>query len=185
MLRFVRDTLIRPFFTRRFLKFAAVGASGVVVNLASLALFQALGVQINLASILAIEISLLSNFLVNFLWTFRDAREHTSFLRQALRFHLACLGGMAIQFTTFVVMNMVWLFVLHDAEARYVYLSAAPTWLERWLWRPFWAPPDVGAWVLLSQLVGVGCGMVWNYLLNFYWTWSVHKQRRIGAAHES
>lgn len=185
MLRFARDTLIRPFFTRRFLKFAMVGASGVVVNLASLALFRALGLQINLASALAIELSLLSNFLVNYLWTFGDSRAHSSMLTQALQFHLVCLGGAAIQFTTFVVMNMVWLFLLHDAEARHAYLSVASTWSERWLWRPFASPPEVGNWVFLSQLFGIGCGMVWNYLLNFYWTWSVHKQRRTGAAHES
>jgi putative flippase GtrA len=183
--RDILDILIRPFFTRRFLKFAMVGASGVVVNLASLALFRALGAHINLASALAIELSLLSNFLVNHLWTFGDSRAHTRLLTQALRFHLVCLGGAAIQFATFVVMNMVWLFLLHDAEVRHVYLSVASTWSERWLWRPFVAPPDVGNWVFLSQLFGIGCGMVWNYLLNFYWTWSVHKQRRIGAADET
>lgn len=176
MLRVAIDSLIRPFFTRRFLKFALVGASGVVVNLAFLALFRALRVHVNLASALAIELSLLSNFLINRLWTFGDARAGSGFLAQALRFHVVCLGGAALQFTSFVALNMVWLFLLHDAEARLAYLSASQTWAERWLWRPFVSPPEVGAWVFLSQLLGIGAGMVWNYLLNFYWTWSVHRR---------
>jgi len=178
VLRVAIDALIRPFFTRRFLKFALVGASGVVVNLACLALLRALRVQINVASALAIEVSLLSNFLINHLWTFGDATGRRGLWAQALRFHVVCLGGAALQFTAFVVLNMVWMFLLHDADTRFAYLSAAPTWTERWLWRPFVSPPDVGPWVFLSQLIGIGCGMVWNYLLNFYWTWSVHRHAR-------
>lgn len=185
MLRAAFDALIRPFFTRRFLKFALVGASGVAVNLACLALLRALRVQINLASALAIELSLLSNFLINHAWTFGDAGAHGSFLARALRFHVVCLGGAVLQFTSFVILNMVWLFLLHDAEARFVYLSASETWVERWLWRPFVSPPDVGSWVFLSQLLGIGCGMVWNYLLNFYWTWSVHERNARGTANDA
>lgn len=181
MLRAAVHTLILPFFSRRFLKFAVVGASGVVVNLGCLALLRPLGVHINLASALAIEVSLLSNFCVNHLWTFGDSREHAGLLVQALRFHVVCLGGAAIQFLCFVVMNMVWLLLLHDIEARTAYLSVASTWTERWLWRPVVSPPDVGAWVFLSQLIGIGGGMVWNYLLNFYWTWSVHKTAGTGG----
>jgi putative flippase GtrA len=185
VLRFAIDALIRPFFTRRFLKFALVGASGVIVNLGCLALFRALHVQINLASALAIELSLLSNFVINHLWTFGDADPRGGLLAQALRFHVVCLGGAVLQFASFVVLNMVWLFLLHDAEVRFAYLSVAQTWSERWLWRPFVSPPDVGSWVFVSQLLGIGCGMVWNYLLNFYWTWSVHKRDARGAAHET
>jgi putative flippase GtrA len=185
VLRAAIDAVIRPFFTRRFLKFALVGASGVVVNLACLALLRALHVQINLASAVAIELSLLSNFLINYLWTFGDANTRGGMLPQALRFHLVCLGGAVLQFTTFVILNMVWLFLFHDAEARFAYLSASQTFAERWLWRPFVSPPEVGAWVFLSQFLGIGCGMVWNYLLNFYWTWSVHKRHARGTANDA
>ncbi|WP_428268668.1 GtrA family protein [Haliangium sp.] len=179
MLRRTYAKLIQPFFTRRFLKFALVGASGVVVNLGVLALLLALDLHDNLASALAIEVSLLSNFLVNYLWTFGDRRGHGSVLTQALRFHTVCLIGACIQFVTFVSMNVAWFLLLAPPEAHAAYLSGADTWAVRWLWHPFVAPPDVGSLAYASQLFGIGLGMVWNYLLNFYWTWSMH--RRSGA----
>lgn len=173
MLRVFIDKLVKPFFTQRFLKFATVGASGVVVNLAFLAVFKSLGVHINLASALAIEISLLSNFVINYAWTFRDRRGHAvGLLNQALRFHLVCLLGAAIQFLVFVVMNMVWLLLLFDVDTVTRYHMAADSWNERWLWHPFVDPPDVGNWVYVSQLMGIACGTFWNYLLSFYWTWA-------------
>lgn len=166
------DRLVKPFLTPRFAKFAAVGASGVVVNLGFLSLFKSMGVQINLASALAIEISLLSNFFINYAWTFRDRRHgDMSIVSQGLRFHLVSLVGAAIQFLVFVVMNMIWLLTMFDHDIRFHYHSAAASFAERWLWHPFVDPPDVHRWVYLSQLIGIGCGMFWNYLLNFYWTW--------------
>jgi putative flippase GtrA len=176
VLRTIIETLVKPFFTPRFVKFAVVGASGVVVNLGVLALLKALRLHINLASALAIEISLLSNFLVNHAWTFRDRRQGAAgFLGQALRFHLVCLIGAGIQFLVFVVMNMVWLLTLFDAETVTRYHMAADSWNQRWLWRPFVDPPAVGDWVYLSQLVGIACGTFWNYLLSFYWTFAARR----------
>jgi putative flippase GtrA len=171
------DKLVRPFFTPRFVKFAAVGASGVMVNLGSLALLKSVGLQINMAAALAIEISILSNFLINYAWTFRDKREDAaSFLGQALRFHLVCLIGAGIQLLVFVIMNMVWLLTMFDIDAVTRYHMAADSWTERWLWRPFVEPPAVGDWVYVSQLMGIACGTFWNYLLNFYWTFAARHQ---------
>ena len=66
---------LHSFFSLRFLKFCTVGASGVVVNLVLLAIFaDGLGIQVNLASALAIEASINSNFSINEIWTFRDRR---------------------------------------------------------------------------------------------------------------
>ncbi len=176
MLKLVTDRFIRPFLTRRFLKFAVVGASGVVVNLAFLALFRVIGVQINLSSALAIEVSLLSNFFINYLWTFRDTRQSGGIVTRGVRFHLVSLIGAGIQFAVFVVMNMVWLHAAFDAESRAGYHAGAGSWVERWLWHPLVDPPEVGRWVYLSQLFGIGCGMFWNYLLNFYWTFAAHRE---------
>lgn len=154
------------------MQFATVGASGVVVNLACLSLFKALRVHINAASALAIEISLLSNFVINYAWTFRDRRADAGgILLQAWRFHLVCLIGAAVQFLSFVALNVVWLHLFHDAQVVADYYAGQASWLERWLWHPLWHPPDVGNWVYLSQLLGIGAGTAWNYLLNFYWTW--------------
>jgi len=175
--RILQHRLIQPFLTRRFIKFAMVGATGVVVNLGFLALFRSIGVHINASSALAIELSVISNFLINHAWTFRDRRGPAGLLRQAGRFHLVSLVGVIVQFSVFVAMNVVWLFTVLDDAARLAYLSAADTWFERWIWHPLAAPPDTGWLAYASQLIGIGCGMVWYYLLNFYWTWSERASR--------
>ncbi|GAB4565230.1 MAG: hypothetical protein Tsb0020_15950 [Haliangiales bacterium] len=183
MFRRAFDKLVRPFVSRRFLKFAAVGASGVVVNLGLLAALLALSLHENIASAVAIEVSLISNFLVNYTWTFGDTRGRGGSLwSQAIRFHAVCLGGATIQFLTFMAMNMIWFLLLAEPALRDAYLGAADSWAERWLWRPFADPPQVGALAYASQLLGIGGGMVWNYLLNFYWTWSVHRRAPQPAA---
>lgn len=175
------DLCVRPFLSRRFLKFAAVGASGVLINLGCLALLRALDVHVNVASALAIELSLISNFAINYVWTFRDARGAGGWFMQALRFHLVCLGGAAIQFSSFVALNVVWLLLLFDDATVAAYLGEG-TALQRWVWRPLVSPPEVGALVFVSQLIGIGCGMMWNYLLNFYWTWAVHTRAGRGGS---
>ncbi len=171
--------LIKPFLSARFVKFAAVGMSGVLVNLASFALFRALRVHVNLASALAIEVSILSNFTINHLWTFGDRRNGgQSLLAHGLRFHLVSLGGGLIQFVVFVALNVAWLYVLGGSAALQAYGAGAGNFADRWIYHPFVEPPDVGNLVYLSQLLGIGAAMVWNYLLNFYWTWAA----RPGAA---
>jgi putative flippase GtrA len=167
--------LIKPFLTRRFVKFAAVGASGVVVNLGTLAVLRKLQVHTNLASALAIEVSILSNFTINHLWTFGDRRHaETSLLRHGLRFHLVSLGGGLIQFVAFVAMNVAWLLLFGGRAAIDAYGAGSSSFAQRWLWHPFFEPPDVGKLVYVSQLAGIGAAMAWNYLANFYWTWRHH-----------
>ena len=57
---------------RTFIKFCVTGLSGVLVNLGSFHLLTALGVHRYLASPIAIEPSIISNFLINNYWTFAD-----------------------------------------------------------------------------------------------------------------
>lgn len=166
--------LIKPFLTRRFAKFGAVGASGVVVNLGTLALLRGMGVHTNLASAVAIELSILSNFLINHLWTFGDRRSEggPSVGQHLLRFHLVSLGGGAIQFVLFVFLNVIWLRLFGTAAAIADYGAGAGSWSDHWIWHPFVQAPEVGKLIYLSQVAGIGAATVWNYLLNFYWTWA-------------
>lgn len=162
---------LAPVFTARFLKFCVVGASGAIVNVAFLGLFTTLGVHTNVALALAIELSVLSNFTVNSLWTFTDRRElGGSLARQCGRFHLASLGGTLIQWTVFVIMNMAWFSFLLEPAA--IDSSSGGAGLaEHWLVRAVVHPPDVGILKYVSQGLGIGVGTLWNYLVNFHWTW--------------
>jgi putative flippase GtrA len=166
---------LKPFLSRRFLKFGAVGASGVIVNLGTLALLRRVGVHTNVASAIAIEISILSNFLINHIWTFQDRRgghDSPSLGKHLFRFHLVSLGGGVIQFVIFVALNVVWLLLFGTQEEIRAYGAGAGTRFDRWVWHPFVEPPNVGGLIYLSQIFGIGAATIWNYLLNFYWTWA-------------
>jgi putative flippase GtrA len=82
----------------RFLRFALVGASGVVVNAALLLLLvEGAGWPVLLASLLTIEAATLSNWSLNRAWTWRDrAGSPWSSLGH---YHAVAIGGMAIQWT--------------------------------------------------------------------------------------
>ena len=83
--------------SEEFIKFTCVGLSGVLVNLGSyLLLERKIGLHFALACPLAIELSILSNFLLNNAWTFKSRRTGSSIWKRLLRFHaVAGLAGVA------------------------------------------------------------------------------------------
>jgi putative flippase GtrA len=166
------ERLIHPFLSRRFLRFCVVGSTGVVVNLGLLFVLRRLSLHVNVAAALAIEGSIISNFALHQAWTFRDQRHAgRAWPRQALRFHLVSLGGAFMQFGVFVAANVVWLLSVMKQSERWAYLAPGLNFVSRWVWRPLIEPPEVGAWIYLSQVLGVGAAVAWNYLVNLYWTW--------------
>ena len=154
---------IRPLFTARFVKFCAVGFSGVFVNLASLAvLADLLLVHVNLAAALAIAVSINTNFAINEVWTFRDRRSESGGLgRRWLRFHMVSMVGAAIQWLVFVGANLAFALVFgHGAGGDPLGLREAVI-----------DPAQVGELKYVSQLLGIGVATLWNYFANFHWTW--------------
>ena len=154
------------------LRFGLVGLSGVGVNLGALALISALGFVSTLASALAIELSIISNFLLNDRWTFAAQRSGAAWSR-ALRFQLVSLVGALMQWATFVLMGLI--FALSELSvggwARY-----EPVWREGGLLSLIANPPELGVWQYLAQLVGVGVATSWNFLVNLNWTWRRTKE---------
>jgi len=78
----------------RWLKFNAVGAIGILVQLASLALFAgALGIHYLAATALAVETAVLHNFVWHYRWTWRDRTRDAPRLGTLLdalwRFHVS------------------------------------------------------------------------------------------------
>lgn len=81
-----------------FLRFAVVGAVGTAVNLLSLWLMRySISLEHELASVIAIELSLINNFFLNDVWTFRRKRRG-GFLRSLSSYHLTNLSGVTTQF---------------------------------------------------------------------------------------
>ena len=166
-----RSSRLTPFFSSKFLKFCTVGASGVIVNLGVLAILRAFDMRSSFASAWAIEVSILSNFVMNELWTFRDQRDEGTVLARAGRFQLVSLVGAAIQWSVFLIANLGCLWWLSGSEAIESYFAAGDAGFAGSAKRLIMEPPDVGHWIYLSQIVGIGVATVWNYLANFYWTW--------------
>jgi dolichol-phosphate mannosyltransferase len=102
----------------RFLKFCLVGGSGVLVNMGLLWLLTELaGLFYLLSAAISIETSIISNFILNDYFTFRDRRSPTakSFLNRLLKFNLVSLAGLGLN------MGVLWL--LTEVFGMYYLLS--------------------------------------------------------------
>jgi dolichol-phosphate mannosyltransferase len=93
--------------SRTFFRFAAVGASGVVVNLAFFSVFLGLGMNKFVASPLAIEISILWNFWLNNVWTFSARRTESSLPMRGVKFNAVCIAALGVSYLTFMVMSVI------------------------------------------------------------------------------
>jgi len=82
----------------RFAKFCIVGGSGIIVNEGLLFLLTELfGLYYLFSGIISIEVSILTNFFLNNIWTFKD-RKKGSIFKRMLKFNLARIFGLAINF---------------------------------------------------------------------------------------
>lgn len=131
---------------QRFVRFAIVGATGVVVNLAFMALgrelFAALPeAQRNFAaSALGLVVSIFSNFLLNSVWTFGDRKRggrRREIAARVVAYYLGSAVGAGISYGTFAL----------------VYVGARL------------GPGDVMG-IYGAQLLGIALGTVVNYVIN-------------------
>ena len=88
---------------RRFLRFAVVGLSGVLVDMSLLYLLSdpaSLGWGLTRSKLIAAEVAIINNFIWNDAWTFRDrARKAAGWaarLRRFAKFQAVCLAGLAL-----------------------------------------------------------------------------------------
>jgi dolichol-phosphate mannosyltransferase len=129
--------------TTRFLRFALVGASGVVVDMAVLFLLsdpRSLGFGLTRSKVVAAELAIINNFLWNDAWTFRDLvgaqrGPHHKF-RRLLKFNAICGIGLVLN----VLLLNIQFNVFHIN--RYV-----------------------------ANLVAIGVVTAWNFWLNLKLSW--------------
>ena len=90
----------------RWARFNLVGAMGMIVQLASLTLFNWLTCGHYLYAVaIAIELTLLHNFVWHLHYTWRDRRDPTARLAQLLRFHLS--NGMVSMVVNILLMRVL------------------------------------------------------------------------------
>ena len=92
---------------RTFLRFAAVGASGTLVNLGGFALALHAGLNKFVASPLAIELSIIWNFVLNNYWTFKDRKTRDRTRVKGLKYNLVSIVSLGVSFATFIAMSML------------------------------------------------------------------------------
>jgi putative flippase GtrA len=100
----VRHGVRKPHNWLQLIRFATVGASGYVVNLAVFAAcVHVLGIDYRVAAVIAFIVSVINNFWLNRHWTFGARHEHPMF--QAMRFFTVSL--IAFGFTYVVLVALV------------------------------------------------------------------------------
>ncbi|MFA5073899.1 MAG: glycosyltransferase family 2 protein [Nitrospirota bacterium] len=93
--------------SKTFLRFCVVGVSGVIVNVASFTLLIYIGLSKFLASPIAIELSIVSNFFLHNFWTFAH-RERTIKLHiRGLKFNAVSFVALVVSYTTFLILSII------------------------------------------------------------------------------
>lgn len=126
----------------RFIRFALVGLSGLVVDMSLLYLLsdpRMLGFGLTRSKFVAAEAAILNNFFWNDVWTFRDVVVrvgHSHRLRRLLKFNIVCGLGLLLNV---VLLNLLFNF---GHVNRYV-----------------------------ANFIAIGAVTVWNYWLNLKISW--------------
>lgn len=144
----------------RFVRFGIVGGSGVVVNLGIYALMtrgfglgdDLLGRYVSYA--FSVEISILTNFFLNDIWTFSDRRGENPWLIRMFRFHVVSLVGAAMNWGIFAVLN--WLI----ESGRFSFFGDFSV---------FGYSGNLDD--MVAACIGIIGAMMWNFFANLWWTW--------------
>lgn len=92
----------------RIFKFALVGLSGVFVNEGLLWFFtEIIGLFYLVSSAIGIEVSIITNFILNEKWTFSDRVrvKKEGILRRLPKFNLVSVGGLIINITVLYILT--------------------------------------------------------------------------------
>ncbi len=170
-------------FTKRFLIFSTVGISGLVVNLFFAWLFHdLLGIKGILSSSLAIELSIVNNFTLNYLWTWQDRRRGNIFKR-AIKYHLGVGAGAMINIFFVIILYRFLGLPYLPVHLTGILFGAAFNFLISDLWVFGDAKIPLNRWDLafLIFLLAVTSAQIFFasrvelfFDEAYYWTWAKH-----------
>jgi len=127
--------------SKTFIKFAIVGASGVLVNLGFFTLFLLAGMNKYIASPIAIELSIVSNFLLNNYWTFRWRKTIDRTRIRGLKFNLVSILALGVSYGTFVTLSLAF---PDTAPQVHQLIGIVPATLINYLLNSYWTFNHVG-----------------------------------------
>lgn len=119
------------------LRFGVVGISGIIVNTVVLwLLVRGLQLPLLLATVLATEAAIVTNFALHHVWTFGGQRDDRTLLRRFATFNLAMIGGMII--TALLLALLIYATPLPLLAANIFAIGCATGWnylaSSRWAW---------------------------------------------------
>jgi len=105
----VNITKITYRYSQDFIRYCLVGGIGVIVNLSTyLFLNRYFQIPLEVASLIAIETSIVSNFLLNNYWTFKHRVKKLSMYRRLINFHIAAgISGILFYYLFFLFLTTV------------------------------------------------------------------------------
>ncbi len=105
---------------KRFIKFGIVGGSGTVVNLGIQYLLTLAGMYYIFAGVIATEISIINNFLLNNFWTWKDnpAKTKRSFAARLLKYNSTMIITGIVQ--NLLMIFFTELFKLNDLISKFI-----------------------------------------------------------------
>lgn len=158
-LAYLLKVRLQELLAARFFKFALVGVIGAVVQLGSLQLIRFLLPEFKLlfltdfltATLISIELAIISNFILNNFWTFEDRRlAKNEIPKKFIEFNLASGGSLLIQFLIAIIgENTLGLFVLFTLPVLGIGI-------------------DTG---LIYAVSGILIGMFWNFFAYSFFIW--------------
>ncbi|MEK7127315.1 MAG: glycosyltransferase [Patescibacteria group bacterium] len=122
-----------------FFKFLVVGGFGFFINTAVLIIGVNLGMVPANSGMLGAEFAIISNFILNNLWTFSDRKVTTpvEIIKKFIPFNVLSFGSAVIQFIFLKIGELI--FGLEHYKA--------------------------SLWYMLFYVAGVAVGLVWNYIM--------------------
>ena len=135
----------------RFLKFAAVGAIGAVVDFGILNLLLLLGLPYVLAGTISFIAAVLNNFIWNRYWTYPDSRSK-KVSSQLIQFAIINAIGLGIRIPLLAFLEKV-------------LIGLAETYLHDWIFSAEFLGHNTGLAIAILIV------MFWNYIANRYWTY--------------
>ncbi len=131
--------------TQRFIRYALVGLSGMIIDMLVLYLLtDGLGLALTRSKIVAAELAIINNFFWNDAWTFADMTRRqvgwSSRLKRLLKFNTICLAGLVLN----VLLLNVFFNLIFGQSLKY-----------------------------LANLIAIGAVAIWNFWINFKLSWRV------------
>ncbi len=137
----------------RFLKFAAVGSLGAVIDFGVFNLLVSLtGMRAVYASVISFILAVINNFVGNRYWTYPDSRSKPV-MRQATQFVVISVIGLIIRTPTFALLEH---YLIDFLEKLPYSLPFTPTFIGH----------NVSLAIVILLI------MLWNFFANRFWTYA-------------